>query len=460
MKYDIVVIGGGPGGYVAAIRSSQLGLSVALIEKEKLGGVCLNWGCIPTKSLLRNAEYIKQLDKAELYGVSFDKRTLKVSYAEAQKRSRMVSTTITGGLERLITGKKIDLYVGAASIKGSNTIKISDGNLIEGKNIVIATGSRPKNLFGKSGSSSNIMTARQALEMTELPKNIAILGAGAIGMEFASIWNAYGVEVTIIEALPEVLPNEDNDISEHMRYYFEEQGIKVLTGARVEKIEEKSGRVIITYQSPEKINTVEFDKLLVSVGVEPNSDKLGLEQAGIKTEDGYVIVDDYQRSSNSSIYAVGDVTGKLTLAHVASAQALVAVDAIAGKKSKPLNYNRMPRCVYCKPEVASVGLSEQQALEKGYKVKIGRFPFSGNGKAVAQEEFAGFVKIVSEQKYGELLGVHILGPQATELVVGPSYMLALEATHHELANIVHPHPALSEAIMEAAHAVDGKAIHI
>ena len=460
MQYDIVVIGGGPGGYVAAIRASQLGLSVALIEKEKLGGVCLNWGCIPTKSLLRNAEYIKQLDKAELYGVSFDKRTLKISYAEAQKRSRMVSTTITGGLERLIAGKKIDLFVGVASMKKSNTIEISDGSVIEGKNVVVATGSKPKNLFGISSNSSVILTARQALEMTELPKSIAILGAGAIGMEFASIWNAYGAEVTIIEALSEVLPNEDKDISEHMRYYFEEQGIKVLTGARVEKIEEKSGQVIITYKSLEKINTLEFDKLLVSVGVEPNTDNLGLEQAGIKTEAGYITVDDNLRSSHPSVYAVGDVTGKLTLAHVASAQALIAVDTIAGNSIKPLNYSQVPKCVYCKPEVASVGLSEQQALEKGYKIKIGRFPFSGNGKAVAQEEIAGFVKIVADQKYGELLGVHILGPQATELIVGPSYMLALEGTQHELANVVHPHPALSEAIMEAAHAVDGKAIHI
>ncbi len=460
MQYDIVVIGGGPGGYVAAIRASQLGLTVAMIEKEKLGGVCLNWGCIPTKSLLRNAEYIKQLEKAELYGVSFDKKTLKISYAEAQKRSRVVSATITGGLERLIAGKKIDLFVGVASMKGSNTIEISDGSLIQGKNIVVATGSRAKILFATSNNSSTIMTARQALEMTELPKSIAILGAGAIGMEFASIWNAYGAEVTIIEALPEVLPNEDKDISESMRYYFEEQGIKVLTGARVEKIEEKSGRVMITYKSLEKINTIEFDKLLVSVGVEPNTDNLGLEQAGIKTEAGYIIVDDYLRSSHPSVYAIGDVNGKLTLAHVASAQALIAVDTIAGKKIKPLNYYQVPKCVYCKPEVASVGLSEQQALEMDYKIKIGKFPFSGNGKAVAQEEFTGFVKIVADQKYGELLGVHILGPQATELIVGPSYMLALEGTHHELANIVHPHPALSEAIMEAAHAVDGKAIHI
>jgi dihydrolipoamide dehydrogenase len=459
--YDIIVIGGGPGGYVAAIRGSELGLKVALIEKDKLGGVCLNWGCIPTKSLLRNAEVISLLKEGKTYGFEFDKSSLKVDYGSAQRRSRDVSARLVKGIEYLMKKNNIDVYSGRAVLKDNKKVEIQpQGDIIEGKNIIIATGSRANLIPGVKADADNILTARRALELTKLPGKMIIVGAGAIGMEFAHIWSSYDVEVTIVEMANDVLPLEDREVSAEVRKNFEKHGIKVLTGTKVVKIETDTTGVTISVLNNSKSEVLKSDMMLLSTGVKPNSEDLGLEKLGVKMENGYIIVDDYMCTNVKGIYAIGDVTGKMPLAHVASAQGEVAAQKIAGKVPKALNYLNMPRCTYCHPETASVGLTEAQAREKGYDLKIGTFPFQANGKAIATVETAGFVKIVAEAKYGEILGVHMVGPHVTEMLAGPTGLIALEATFEELANIVHPHPTLSEVIMEAAHAVEGKAIHI
>jgi dihydrolipoamide dehydrogenase len=459
--YDIIVIGGGPGGYVAAIRGSQLGLKAALVEKDKLGGVCLNWGCIPTKSLLRNAEVISLLNEGKTFGFEFDKASLKIDYAAAQKRSREVSAKLVKGIEYLMKKNNIDVYSGRGVLKDAKKVEIQpQGDIIEGKNIIIATGSRANMFPGIKPDADFILTAKRALELTKLPLKLVIVGAGAIGMEFANIWNSYGVDVTVVEMASDVLPLEDKEISAEVRKNFEKRGIKVLTGTKVEKIETDSSGVTISVSNGGKGDTLESNMLLLSAGVRPNSEDLGLEKLGVAMQRGYIQVDDFMRTNVGGIYAIGDVTGKMPLAHVASAQGITAVDKIAGKETKALLYHNMPRCTYCIPETASVGLTEAQAREKGYDLKIGTFPFQANGKAIGLGETAGFVKIVAEAKYGEVLGVHMVGPHVTEILAGPTGLIALEGTYEELANIVHPHPSLSEAIMEAAHAVEGKSIHI
>jgi len=459
--YDIIVIGGGPGGYVAAIRGSQLGFKVALVEKDKLGGVCLNWGCIPTKSLLRNAEVISLLNEGKTFGFEFDKASLKIDYGAAQKRSREVSAKLVKGIEYLMKKNNIDVYSGRGVLKETKKVEIQpQGDIIEGKNIIIATGSRANMLPGIKPDAGFILTARRALELTKLSPEMIIVGAGAIGMEFANIWSSYGVDVTVVEMASDVLPLEDKEISAEVGKNFEKRGIKVLTGTKVEKIETDSSGVAISVSNGGKSYVLKSNIMLLSAGVRPNSEDLGLEKLGVAMQRGYIQVDDCMRTNVGGIYAIGDVTGKMPLAHVASAQGITAVDKIAGKVTKALQYHNMPRCTYCTPETASVGLTEAQAREKGYNIKIGKFPFLANGKALGLEETAGFVKIVAEAKYGEILGVHMVGSHVTEMLAGPTGLIALEGTYEELANIIHPHPSLSEAIMEAAYAVEGKAVHL
>ena len=459
--YDLIVIGGGPGGYVAAIRGSQLGLKVALVEKDKLGGVCLNWGCIPTKSLIKNAEVISLLNEGKSFGFTFDKSSLKVDYGAAQERSRQVSAKLVKGIEYLIKKNNIELYTGVAVLKDHTKVEIQpQGEIIEGKNIIIATGSRASLIPGVKADAENILTARRALELKKLPSKMIIVGAGAIGMEFAHIWSSYGVDVTIVEMAADVLPLEEKEVSAEVRKNFEKRGIKILTRTKVVKIESDSIGVTISVANDNKNEVLKSDMMLLSAGVKPNSEDLGLEKLSIKMERGYIIIDEYMCTSITGIYAIGDVTGKMPLAHVASAQGIIAVEKIAGNEPRTLNYANMPRCTYCHPETASVGLTQAQALEKGYTLKIGNFPFQANGKAISIGETAGFVKIIAEAKYGEILGVHMVGSHVTEMIAGPTGLIALEATVEELANIVHPHPTLSEVIMEAAHAVEGKAIHI
>ncbi|MBC8254561.1 MAG: dihydrolipoyl dehydrogenase [Ardenticatenia bacterium] len=457
--YDVVVIGGGPGGYVAAIKARQIGLKTGLVEKESLGGVCLNWGCIPTKALLRNAEVIRTLGEGKAFGFSFDTSTLTVDYAAAQKRSRQVSGRLVKGVQFLMKKNEVDVIEGTGVLKSPNEVTVGEQTLST-KNIIIATGARPRPLSGVAIDGNLIISSREALEMTQLPESIIVVGAGAIGVEFASVWNAYGANVTLVEMLPTVLPLEDADIGAELEKALKKQKIAVLTGTRVDQVDTSGGKVTLAVSKDGATETLTADKALIAIGAIPNSEGIGLESIGIETDRGFVGIDEHMQSNVPGVYAIGDVTGKLALAHVASAQGMVAAEAIAGHETEALNYSKMPRCVYSHPEVASVGLSESEARKSGYEVQVGQFPFRANGKALGLNDYEGFVKIVSDGQYNEVLGVHIFGPHVTELIAGPTAMLRLEATLEEIAHTIHPHPTLSEAIMEAAHAAMGEAIHI
>jgi dihydrolipoamide dehydrogenase len=455
--FDTIVIGSGPGGYVAAIKASQLGQKTAIVEKEHLGGICLNWGCIPTKALLRNAEVVNLLKEGKTFGFSFD--NLKVDYSAAQQRSRQVSQRQAKGVAFLMKKNNIEVIDGFGTLKSPTEVDVN-GEIHTVKNIIIATGARARSIPGVTIDGQKLLTAHEALEITEVPASIIVVGAGAIGMEFAHVFRSYGAEVTVVEMLPRVLPLEDEEISQEVAKQFGRNGIKVKTGAKVEKVETEGEGVTLTISQNGQTETLKADKALIAIGVAPNSENMGLETVGVKTERGFIQVNEWMQTSVPNIYAIGDVTGKLPLAHVASAQALVAAEAIAGHETRPLNYINMPRCTYCYPEVGSVGLTEAQAKEKGYDVKTGKFPFMPNGKAVGLAENVGFIKIVAESKYNEVLGVHMVGPHVTELLAGPTGMIGLETTLEELAHTVHPHPTLSEVVMEAAHVALGEAIHI
>jgi dihydrolipoamide dehydrogenase len=456
-NYDTIVIGSGPGGYVAAIRASQLGQKTALIEKDQLGGVCLNWGCIPTKALLRNAEVVNLLKEGKTFGFSFD--NLKVDYNAAQQRSRQVSQRQTKGVAFLMKKNHIEVIEGFGKFKSATEIEVN-GTTHTAKNFIVATGARARSIPGVEIDGQKLLTYHEALELTEAPASLIVVGAGAIGMEFAHVFHSYGAEVTVVEMLPRVLPLEDEEISQEVAKQFGRHGIKVKTGAKVEKVETSGDGVTISVSQNGKSETLQTEKALIAIGVAPNSEDMGLETVGVKTERGFIQINDKMQTSVPNIYAIGDVTGKLALAHVASAQGIAAAEAIAGHETRPFNYANMPRCTFCYPEVASVGLTEAQAREKGYEVKIGKFPFQPNGKAVGLAETIGFVKIVAESKYNEVLGVHLVGPHVTELLAGPTGLIGLETTLEELAHTVHPHPTLSEVVMEAAHVALGQAINI
>lgn len=456
-NYDTIVIGGGPGGYVAAIKASQLGQKTAVVEKEHMGGICLNWGCIPTKSLLRNTEVINLLRKGKTFGFSFD--NLSVDYSVAQKRSRQVSQRLVKGIGFLMKKNNIDVIEGTGKLRSKAEVEVN-GDVHNAKNIVIATGSRARSIPGVEIDGDRLMSYRHALELAEVPASLLIVGAGAIGMEFAHIFHSYGAEVTVVEMLPRVLPTEDEEISQEVEKQFKRAGLKIKTGAKVEKVETNKKGVTISLSQDGQTETLQTGRALIAIGVAPNSENLGLEAVGVKTERGYIQINDKMETNVPGIYAIGDVTGKLALAHVASAQGMVAAETIAGHKIHPLDYRKMPRCTYTHPEVASVGLTEAQAREQGYDVRIGKFPFQANGKALGLADNSGFVKIVSENKYNEILGVFMVGPHVTEMLAGPTGMIGLESTLEELAHTVHPHPTLSEVIMEAAHVALGQAIHI
>lgn len=455
--YDTIVIGSGPGGYVAAIRASQLGQKTAVVEKEHLGGICLNWGCIPTKSLLRNAEIANLLQEGKTFGFSFD--NLKLDYSVAQKRSRKVSERLVKGVTFLMKKNNIAVIEGFGKLKSKTEVEVN-GEIHTAKNFILATGARARKIPGVEIDGDKLITYRQALELTEVPQSLVVVGAGAIGMEFAHVFHSYGADVTVVEMLPRVLPLEDEEVSKEMEKQFGHAGVKVRTGTKVEKIETTAKGVKITISKDDKSETLEAEKALIAIGVAPNSENIGLEEVGVKTERGYIQIDDHMQTNVSGIYAIGDVTGKLALAHVGSAMGLIAAETIAGHKTRTLNYKNMPRCTYTYPEVSSVGLTEAEAKEQGYEVKTGKFPFQANGKALGINESVGFVKIVAESKYNEVLGVHMIGPHVTELVAGPTGMIGLESTVEELARTVHPHPTLSEVVMEAAHVTLGEAIHI
>jgi dihydrolipoamide dehydrogenase len=461
-NYDVVIIGGGPGGYVAAIRARQLGLKTALVEREHLGGICLNWGCIPTKSLLHNAEVMRLLHEGKTYGFSFDLDSLQVDYGVAQKRSRQVSARLVKGVQFLMKKNEVDVFETTGRLKSATEVALVSGETLTTKHVVMATGARARSVPGVEIDGQHIIHYHHALELTELPQSIVIVGAGAIGVEFAYVWRGYGVEVTLLEMLDNVLPLEDADVSQTMQKALTKQGIAVRTSTKVEKVDlarDGSG-LNLTVTGADQSDTIAAEKVLMSIGVQPNSADIGLEAVGIETNRGWIKVDDTMRTNLPNIYAIGDVTGLMPLAHVASAQGILAVEAIAGLDTEPLVYANLPRCTYASPEVASVGLTEAQAKQQGYEVKVGQFPFRANGKALAINDYEGFVKIVSDARYDQVLGVHMIGPHVTDMVAEATGMIRLETTTEELARTVHPHPTLSEAIMEAAHVTLGQPIHI
>jgi dihydrolipoamide dehydrogenase len=458
-KYDIVIVGAGPGGYVAAIRAAQLGLKSAIVEREAVGGVCLNWGCIPSKSLLKNAEVLNYLKQADKWGISFD--NLQFDLSKAMARSRQVSDRLVKGVEFLLKKSKVDVFKGEGYIPKAGQVEIRpEGKVIETKNIIIATGARPRIIPGLDFDHEVIISSYDALKMQKVPEKMIIVGGGAIGIEFAYFYRAYGSEVTVIEMLPHILPNEDEEISIALEKSLSKYGMDISAGSAVKEITVKDGKATVKFSSPSGDREIQGNKVLVSIGVAGNSENLGLENLGVKIEKGFIQVNDKMQTNVEGIYAIGDITGPPLLAHVASAQGVHAVENIAGRETEPLSYEDMPRATYCHPQVASFGLTEKQAKERGLKIKIGKFPFLGNGKAIALDDFEGMVKLVVDAEYGELLGAHIIGPEASELLATIRMAKELEYSVDDVGKTVHAHPTLSEAIMEAALAAGEGAIHI
>jgi dihydrolipoamide dehydrogenase len=462
-QYVVTIIGAGPGGYVAAIRAAQLGLRTAIVEKKYWGGVCLNVGCIPSKALLKNAEVVHLIQhRAKEFGLSFD--NLSIDYAVAFKRSRQVSSRLVKGVQFLMRKNKIDVFEGWGTITqpGEVRVELNDGGeeSLQTKNLIVATGHHPGSIPGVAVDGSTVMNYEHAILSDTLPSSVIVIGAGAIGVEFSYIWRSYGVDVTLVEMMDNILPLEDEEISVELAKEYQRLKIKVLTGARVEETQVTSQGIKVTVSKDGEAQTLEAEKAFVT-GVQPNVDGFGLENVGIKlAERGrFIQVDERMRTSVPGVYAIGDVTGKLMLAHVASAQGIVAAETIAGHPTHDLDYEMMPRAVYCQPQVASFGLTGKQAQERGYEVNTGRFLFQANGKALGMGERAGFVKLVSDARYGEILGAHMIGPEVTELL--PELVLAhnAELTAAEIARSVHAHPTLSEVVMEAAHGVEGQPIH-
>ncbi len=464
-SYDVVVIGAGPGGYVAAIRSAQLGLKTAIVEKKWMGGVCLNVGCIPSKALLKNADVAHTLrERGKEFGFSFE--NLKLDFPAAVKRSRQVSDRLVRGVGFLMRKNNIDVHMGTAFLKAKDTVQVTDKDGkktdLKAKNIILATGSHNFIIPGVTVDGEKVVTYLEAIVQERLPKSAIIIGAGAIGVEFATIWNAYGAEVTLVEMLPRVLPLEDEESSSELARAYQKRGIKMLTGHRVQAVEttETGVRVRVSPGEGQEDKVLEAEQALLAIGFRPNTADLGLENVGVKlNQRGFIEIDDRMATSVPGIWAIGDVTGQLLLAHVASAQAIVCAENIAGVETVKLNYKMMPRATYSHPQVASFGYTEAEAKELGYEVKIGRFPFQPNGKALGLGDYAGFVKIITEARYGEILGAHMVGPDVSELLPELTLAQKMELTTAEIARNVHAHPTLSEVLMEAAEAAEGHAIH-
>jgi len=457
-EYDVAVIGGGPGGYVAAIRASQLGLKTAVIERDRLGGICLNWGCIPTKALLKNAEVFQHFKNAEEWGISL--QGLKFDFPSIIKRSRDVALRNSKGVEYLFKKNKIEYVQGFGRLSGKGQIEVTkEGKpkeIFSARHIILATGARARTLPGITIDSKRIITSSEAMTLSEVPKSMLIIGAGPIGVEFAYFYNTFGSHVTLVEMMPAVLPLEDREISKLLQSNLVKAGIAVLTGSRVESANDES----VLVSTPEGKKELKADVVLMAVGVQGNFENMGLEAAGIKVEKSWIQVDDFGRTSSPGIYAIGDVAGPPWLAHVASREGIVCAEAIAGKNPRPIDYDNIPGCTYCQPQVASIGMTEEKALAQGYQIKVGRFPFSASGKARATNQTEGLVKLIFDAKYGELLGAHILGSEATEMIAELGVAKTLESTAAGIYGTIHAHPTLSEAIMEAAENAYGHAIHI
>ncbi|MBU6399552.1 MAG: dihydrolipoyl dehydrogenase [Verrucomicrobia bacterium] len=456
--YDLIVVGGGPGGYVAAVRAAQLGLRVALVERGELGGVCLNWGCIPSKALLRNAEVVRLVRDAGRFGITIDR--YQADYAAAQARSRAVAERLVKGVAFLMKKNKVEVIKGEATLAARDRVAVKPaGRELTAPHIIVATGARARSIPGLTIDGRQVLSSREALELRELPASIAIVGASAVGMEFATVFRSYGVAVTVIELLPHLLPKEDEEISIAFEKEMKKTGVSFHTGARVEGAEIAANQVRLRLATPGGPQTVEAARVLVAVGVQPNLEGLGLEALGAQLEGGAIKVDEFGRTTVPGLYAIGDVTMKLALAHVASAQGVLVAELIARKEPRALDLNRVPRCTYSAPQVASLGLTEAQARATGRALRVGRFPFRANGKALGLNETEGFVKMIVDTQYGEILGAHLIGPEVTELTGELSLAKAMELTPLELAYAVHAHPTLTEALGEVALDAMGVAIN-
>ena len=462
MDFDVIVLGSGPGGYVAAIRASQLGMKTAIIEKESLGGICLNWGCIPTKALLKSAQVFEYINNSEEFGISITNPS--ANFEKIIKRSRNVADKMSKGINFLMKKNKITVINGFGKLVKNNSIEVTDTNdkksTYTGKNIIIATGARSRQLPNLKQDNKNIFGYRKAMTLEKKPKSIIIVGSGAIGVEFAYFFNSVGTKVTIVEYQKNIVPNEDNDVSRELYKIFKNKGIEILTDSSIDSAIYKDGEVHAEISKEGTKTIIKAEKLLSAVGIQSNIENIGLEEIDIKTENGKVSVNEFYETNVPNHYAIGDIVNGPALAHVASAEGIICVEKIANLNPEVIDYNNIPGCTYCSPEIASVGLTEEEAKSNGYEVKIGKFPFSASGKASAAGKNQGFVKLIFESKYGELIGAHMIGYNVTEMIAEIVAIRKLETTAHELIKTIHPHPTMSEAIMEAAAAAYDEVIHL
>jgi len=461
MDYDVIVLGTGPGGYVTAIRASQLGLKTAVVEKESLGGICLNWGCIPTKALLKSAQVFEYIQHAEDFGINV--KDAGADFPAIIKRSRDVADGMSSGISYLLKKNKVDVINGFGKVKSGNKIGVTtDGKSKDysAKHIIIATGARSRELPNLPQDGKKVIGYRDALVLTKAPNKMVVVGSGAIGVEFAYFFNAMGVDVTIVEYMPNIVPVEDADISKQLQRNFKKSGISIMTNSSVEKIDSSGKGCKVSVKTKKGEEIIECDIVLSAVGIAANIENIGLEDVGIKTENGKIIVDDFYNTNIKGYYAIGDVLPTQALAHVASAEGIVCVEKIAGENPEPIDYGNIPGCTYCSPEIASVGMTEEAAKDAGYELKIGKFPFTASGKASASGHKDGFVKVIFDAKYGEWLGCHMIGYNVTEMIAEAVVARKLETTGHEILKAVHPHPTMSEAVMEAVADAYDEVIHI
>ena len=456
-NYDVIVLGSGPGGYVTAIRASQLGLKTAVVEKESLGGVCLNWGCIPTKALLKSAQVFEYLNHADDYGLSAENVTQ--DFKKIIARSRNVASGMSKGVTFLMKKNKIDVLKGFGKVKKNNIVSV-DGNEYTAKHIIIATGARSRILPSIEQDGKQIIGYREAMTLEKQPKSITIVGSGAIGIEFAYFYNSLGTDVTVVEYLPNIVPLEDSDISKELEKSFKKKGINIMTSSEVMSVEKTKNKVIALVKNNGEEIKIESEILLSAVGIKSNIENIGLEEVGIATDKDKILVDKYYSTNIPGYYAIGDVVAGPALAHVASAEGILCVEKIAGHNVTPIDYGNIPGCTYCSPEISSVGLTEKQAIEKGYKIKVGKFPFSASGKASASGTKEGFVKVIFDEKYGEWLGCHMIGAGVTDMIAEAVLGRKLETTGTEVLKAIHPHPTMSEAVMEAVADAYDEVIHL
>ena len=463
MEFDLIIIGSGPGGYVAAIRASQLKMKVAVVERAELGGICLNWGCIPTKSLLKSARVFDYLTHASDYGINISGE-IKPDFNAIIKRSRSVAEGMSRGIQFLFKKNNIVHLNGFGRIGGSNIVEVEDsaGNKknYSAKNIILATGARSKQLPNLKQDGKKIIGYREAMTLEQQPASMVIVGSGAIGSEFACFYQSIGTSVTLVEFLPRIVPNEDEEVSKQLDRSFKKMKMKIMTDSSVESVDTSKERCVVSIKTAKGVEKIEADIVFSAIGVSTNIEGIGLEKTGVKTENGKVVVDDYYRTSVQGIFAIGDIVHGPALAHVASAEGIICVEKIAGVEVEPLDYKNIPACTYTNPEIASCGLTESAAREAGYEIKVGKFPFSASGKASASGAKEGFVKLIFDSTYGELLGAHMIGENVTEMIAELVVARNLETTAHEIIKSVHPHPTMSEAIMEAAAAAYGEVIHL